>query len=77
VSVTSVRRTDEHTEIFVNNRPVRISRETADGAEIKRAANIPEDFHLFGPRGEPIANHEAMRIHRDERFTAISGHDVS
>jgi hypothetical protein len=64
-------------EIFVNNRPVFFLADTATGAEIKARADIPHAFHLYGPAGEPIEDHERVRLHEGEHFTAISGHDVS
>lgn len=63
--------------IFVNNRPVALKGDSATGAAIKAAADIPTNFHLYGPEGEPIGDNQRVRLHDGEHFTAISGHDVS
>jgi hypothetical protein len=63
--------------IFVNNREVHMPSDDATGAEIKRHADVPPDFKLYGPEGEPIGDAKQVELHRRERFTAISGQDVS
>lgn len=63
--------------IFVNNRPVEIEDKRVTGAEIKAAAEIPLEFKLYNAKGEEIANDEEIKIHQKEKFTAISGQDVS
>ena len=63
--------------IYVNNREVVMPRPTATGAQIKSAADIPASFQLFGPDGDPIGDEERVRLHDEDRFTAISGQDVS
>ena len=63
-------------EILVNNRAVEVSYEIT-GAQIKQAAGVPADFKLFGPDGEEIADNETIKVEHRERFTAISGQDVS
>ncbi len=69
-----------HTEVFlvlVNNRPIRVHGPEATGAQIKRAADVPENFMLYDVRGEQVADDQRVRVHERERFTAISGQDVS
>ena len=68
---------DHPVTIRVNNRDVVVPRQEVTGAEIKHAAGVPETFKLFGPEGEPIADDERVTVHEQERFTAISGQDVS
>jgi multiubiquitin len=63
--------------IFVNNRPVEIEDRRITGAEIKAAADVPSEFKLFNAKGEEIANDTEIKVHPKERFTAISGQDVS
>lgn len=63
--------------IYVNNREVHMPSDDATGAEIKRHARVPEDFKLYGPDGEPIGDAKRVELHEKERFTAISGQDVS
>lgn len=62
--------------IFVNNRPVEVPHEVT-GAQIKQAAEVPADFKLYGPDGSEIADGQTIKVKHDERFTAISGQDVS
>jgi hypothetical protein len=38
---------------------------------------VPETFKLFDPPGDEVANEERIELHEHERFTAISGQDVS
>lgn len=63
--------------IFVNNKAVELPDGDTTGAEIKQAAGIPLDFKLYGPKGEEITNEQKVRVHPKEKFTAISGQDVS
>lgn len=63
--------------IFVNNNPVTLPDRETNGAEIKEAAGIPLEFKLYGPKGQEVTNEKPIRVHRNERFTAISGQDVS
>jgi len=63
--------------IVVNNKEVELPDRHVTGAEIKRAAGIPLDFKLYGPKGEEIANEQRIEVHPREKFTAISGQDVS
>lgn len=74
---------DEHrkpvkeTTIFVNNRRVTMPDDHATGAEIKAAAGVPTDFKLYDEKGKEIRPDETVKLKQDERFTAISGQDVS
>ena len=68
---------DHDITILVNNRPVVLETRKVTGAEIKAAAGVPADFKLYDPQGHEISNEEHVEIRRDERFTAISGQDVS
>ncbi len=63
--------------IVVNNRPVHFHTDDATGAEIKARAEVPHDFKLYGPEGELIGDGKRVELHEGERFTAISGQDVS
>jgi hypothetical protein len=63
--------------IFVNNREVHFPSDDATGAEIKARAEVPHDFKLYGPEGELIGDGKHVELHQGERFTAISGQDVS
>lgn len=64
-------------EIFVNNKPVTIDGPKVTGAEIKSAAGIDLSFKLYDRKGKEIRNDETVRVHPKEKFTAISGQDVS
>ena len=64
-------------EILVNNSPVSVPDREDTGAEIKEAAGLPLDFTLYDPKGRAIENEEEIKVHRNERFIAISGQDVS
>jgi len=64
-------------EILVNNSPVIVQDRNQTGAEIKEAAGLPLDFTLYDPKGATVDNEESIRVHRNERFIAISGQDVS
>lgn len=63
--------------ILVNRRDVRLPDNQATGLEIKEAADVPTTFKLFDPRGDEIQNEQQIEVHERERFTAISGQDVS
>jgi hypothetical protein len=63
--------------ISVNRKDVEVPSTYVTGLQIKRAAGVPDEFQLFGPRGEPIADDQTVRVHKGEKFTAISGQDVS
>lgn len=63
--------------ITVNNREVTVPDRDVTGGQIKEAADVPATFKLFGPHGDEVANDERVRVHEHERFTAISGQDVS
>jgi hypothetical protein len=63
--------------IYVNNREVHMPSDHATGGEIKRHAEVPDDFKLYGPEGELIGDTKRVELHAGERFTAISGQDVS
>ncbi len=63
--------------IKVNRRDVEMPDDHATGLEIKNAADVPETFKLFDPHGDEIANDQDVKIHNHEKFTAISGQDVS
>lgn len=63
--------------IFVNNRPVEIDDREVTGAEIKTAADIPLPFKLYDAKGKEIGNADHVKVHANEKFTAISGQDVS
>jgi hypothetical protein len=63
--------------IFVNNKEVELPDRYVTGVEIKQAAGIPLDFKLYGPKGDEIANEQKIEVHPKEKFTAISGQDVS
>lgn len=67
----------EEVLILVNNRDVEVPGHEVTGAEIKHAAGVPDDFKLYGPNGSEIDDDRTVRVRRDERFTAISGQDVS
>jgi hypothetical protein len=63
--------------IFVNNSPVGLPDRDTTGREIKAKAGIPVDFKLYNQKGEEIGDEQHLRVHPKERFTAISGQDVS
>jgi hypothetical protein len=74
---TATRKKPKTIEILVNNSPVEIHDRDETGAEIKEAAGLPLDFTLYDPKGAAIDNEQSIRVHRHERFIAISGQDVS
>ncbi|HEX7244535.1 MAG TPA: multiubiquitin domain-containing protein [Solirubrobacterales bacterium] len=63
--------------IFVNNQPVEMPDKDATGAEIKERAGVPASFKLFDADGREIADGETVKLKKEDRFTAISGQDVS
>ncbi len=64
-------------EISVNNRPVVLPDDHATGAEIKSAAGVPAEFKLYDSKGHEIGDDKRVKIKDGDRFTAISGQDVS
>jgi Multiubiquitin len=64
-------------KILVNNRAVEVPGHEVTGAQIKHAAEVPADFKLYGPDGAEITDGQTVKVKHDERFTAISGQDVS
>lgn len=69
--------TPKEVKILVNNRAVEVPGHEVTGAQIKHAAEVPADFKLYGPDGAEITDGQTVRVKHDERFTAISGQDVS
>jgi hypothetical protein len=67
----------QQTRIFVNNRPVTMPDDHATGAEIEAAAGVPPDFKLYDAKGKDVEPDEKVKLKEGERFTAISGQDVS
>ena len=63
--------------IFVNNQPVEMHEHNPTGAEIKKAAGIPPNFKLYTAEGAEVPNDKKISINGNEKFTAISGQDVS
>jgi hypothetical protein len=63
--------------IFVNRREIGFPERHATGLEIKERAEVPMTFKLFDPRGDEVANEQRVELREHERFTAISGQDVS
>ena len=67
----------DHVTILVNNRPVKLDDDHATGSEIKAEAGLPGDFKLYDDKGREIGNDQRVKLKDGERFTAISGQDVS
>lgn len=65
------------TSILVNNNPVTMPDDHATGSEIKTAAGIPAAFKLYDEKGKEIHPDKKVKLHDGEKFTAISGQDVS
>jgi hypothetical protein len=65
------------TTILVNNRTVAMPDDHATGLEIETVAEIPTDFKLYDDKGKEIAPDQKVKLKEGERFTAISGQDVS
>jgi hypothetical protein len=63
--------------IQVNRRDVIVPDDDVTGSQIKGAAQVPDTFKLFDPKGNEVANDTTIHVHANERFTAISGQDVS
>jgi hypothetical protein len=68
--------------IEVNNKAYEAPKEVLTGAEIKALAEIPPDFQLYLLHGESnkleeIRNDEEVKLHKNMRFRAVSGQDVS
>lgn len=63
--------------ILVNNKPVELQSAETTGAQIKKAAGIPLDFKLYDDEGKEIGNDERVKVRNKQKFTAISGQDVS
>ena len=63
--------------VLVNNRSVDLPDRRVTGLEIKQAAGLPAEFKLYGPKGDEILNETEVRVHKGDKFTAISGQDVS
>lgn len=66
-------------EVIVNNKKVEVLKRTS-GAEIKKAAHVPADFHLFriaGKKEIPVSDDEPLTVHADEQFTASPTLDPS
>jgi hypothetical protein len=66
--------------ILVNRREVEMPDRDATGAEIKGAAGVPADFQLFEQKGNkliPIGDGDTIKLHNKQKFTAVSGQDVS
>jgi hypothetical protein len=63
--------------VLVNNQPVQLPDRDTTGADIKQAAGLPLDFKLYDPNGDEIGNEYELKVHPNEKFTAISGQDVS
>jgi hypothetical protein len=63
--------------ILVNNQPVDMPTREATGAQIKQAAGIPAAFKLYDPKGEELSDGRTIKLRPHEKFTAISGQDVS
>jgi hypothetical protein len=77
---TNVHRHDEHDHavtVLVNRRDVTLPDDHVTGLQIKEAAQVPVSFKLFDPHGDEVADEQRIHIHNKERFTAISGQDVS
>ena len=66
--------------ILVNNQPVELSEDEANGLQIKQAAGVPLDFKLYlkhGTQLEEIGDDQTVKLHEREEFVAVSGQDVS
>ena len=77
---------EETVEILVNRRPVKITRGERTGLEIKEAAieqHIPIqlDFvltlHKAGGETKVIGDNDPVRVHNEQRFTAVADDDKS
>jgi hypothetical protein len=70
-------KTQRGVTILVNNQPVEMPSREATGAQIKQAAGIPGAFKLYDPKGEEVSDDREIKLRPHEKFTAISGQDVS
>lgn len=77
ISVEGHGKPNQETTILVNNRDVTMPDDHATGAEIEAAAGVPSDFKLYDEKGHEIAPDKKVKLKDGERFTAISGQDVS
>jgi hypothetical protein len=68
---------DRSVTVQVNRRDVVVPDDHVTGLQIKDAAKVPTTFKLFDPKGDEVANDTTIHVHAHERFTAISGQDVS
>lgn len=62
---------------LVNNRKVSLPDDHETGAAIKQAAGVPAAFQLFDEKGHVVDNAKEIRVHDGDKFTAVSGQDVS
>ena len=65
------------TTILVNNNAVTLPDDHATGAEIEDAAGVSHDFKLYDEKGKEIGLTDKVKLKAGEKFTAISGQDVS
>jgi hypothetical protein len=80
MSAQTVKKQKKPVRILVNNREVTLPDRDVTGAQIKEAAGVPLDFKLYRHHGdqlELVDNEERIRIHAKQKFTAVSGQDVS
>lgn len=63
--------------VMVNNRKVSLSDDRVTAAAIKQAAEVPAAFQLFDAKGRSVEDGKEIRVHEGDKFTAISGQDVS
>ena len=68
---------DHSVTVQVNRRDVVLPDDHVTGLQIKEAAKVPTTFKLFDPHGGEVADDKTIHVHAHERFTAISGQDVS
>ena len=71
---------DQPIEVIVNKKKVLLPSEHETGAQILAVAELPADFQLFiehGEQLEPVAHDEEIKVHKEERFRAVSGQEVS
>ncbi|HEV7492459.1 multiubiquitin domain-containing protein [Baekduia sp.] len=77
---SSERKKAKPTTVTVNNRPVTLPDDHATGSEILAAAGVPFDFKLYlhkGKKLELVDPNEQIKVHAEDKFTAVSGQDVS
>lgn len=71
---------DHSIEVIVNKKKVLLPSEQETGSQILAVAELPPDFQLFIEHGEelePVAYDQEIKVHKGERFTAVSGQEVS